>query len=176
MVKKFLTLLLPLLAVSLALPAVSAAGKSACPSSALCLWQNYAYGGIQWTYSINSWPQDQWDYVGGEANDRTSSLYNNRVHAALISQNANPATEGGGIACVAPGQSYEDLSGLAWPQSNDSANDSISGFVLYSNVASCSGSPVLKVRYLEGAPKTTTSTESQVQNTTTSTESQPSSG
>src|ERR1700677_4316700 len=107
--RRFCVAALLLAMTSLAVPAVSAAGKSSCESSALCLWENYAYGGKQWTYSISYWPQNQWDYVGGEANDTVSALYNNRVHAALVGQNANPQTEGGGIACISPGQSYENL-------------------------------------------------------------------
>lgn len=163
MVKRLLVPMVLVLAMaSLMAPASSSAAKSSCPSSALCLWQNYAYGGSQWTFSINSWPQDQWDYVGGEANDRASSVYNNRVHAALIAQNANPATEGGGIACLNPGQSYEDLAEWHWPQNFNSANDSVSGFVLYSSVSSCSGDPVL-VQIEEEARPNTNTTESQTQ-------------
>jgi hypothetical protein len=163
MVKRLLTpAVLILTAASLAWPALASAAKSSCPSSSLCLWQDYAYSGTQWTFSISSWPQDQWDYVGGEANDRASALFNNRVHAALIGQNANPATEGGGIACINPGQSYEDLAEWHWPQNFASANDSVSGFVLYSEVSSCSGDPVLVQIEEEVRPNTNT-TESQTQ-------------
>jgi Peptidase inhibitor family I36 len=101
-------------------------GLGSCPSSAFCMWENNAYGGTQWTYSINSYPQNSWFYVGSGANDHASSYYNDRVHSTYINQNY-PAN--GGQACLPAGSTNENLGNFDWPN-GQGANDSISAIYL----------------------------------------------
>jgi hypothetical protein len=108
---------------------VNPAGSyTSCPSSAFCMWKDAYFGGTQWTYSINSYPQNTWFYVGSGANDQASSFYNHRVHSTYINQNY-PAN--GGQACIPSEIIYENLFELAWGGGyGGNANDSISAIYL----------------------------------------------
>lgn len=101
-----------------------------CPESSLCLYQNSNLEGTRWSYGISKYSQNEWHYVGSEANDRASSWWNNRVHSSYVSQNY-PAS--GGEECLSPEVAGE-FAGEYWAQNGDSENDSVSAFNLLSYV------------------------------------------
>lgn len=135
--------LVALVGVSLSVAALAAApaavaAKSSCGGSSWCMWENAYYEGTLWTYSIGSYPQNKWFYVGGDANDEASSTFNNRVHNTWVSENWEPS---GGIVCTTPGGSKENLREWKWPQNENNANDTISSLDLEESGTSCEGDP-----------------------------------
>ncbi len=140
-IRKLFALLTMLTVFFFVFTASSSASLMNCPSSNLCLWQDSLYDGSLWVYSpVNGakWSYEEWHYVGASANDRTSSLWNNRVHVSFVSQNAFPPVEAGGISCLAPNDAYKDLAEWEWESDyNENANDSISGFFFIEDATSC---------------------------------------
>jgi len=111
-----------------------ARAAATCPSSAFCMWSGAEFTGKLWYYSITEWSQNEWHYVGSEANDKAVSLYNNRVHITWVSKNWPPSE---GEACIKPGQAYSDLIGKWFEYHPSEAWDSISSFVLSEKQTSC---------------------------------------
>jgi Peptidase inhibitor family I36 len=111
-------------------PASGRAGIGQCPASSFCMWQNSNYntsvsGGF-WAYTYGNYALYTWFYVGDSANDKASSLYNNRAWATGIDKDYNPA-DTTDLYCLAGHYQNANLSPYAWHDGSNE-NDSISAF------------------------------------------------
>jgi hypothetical protein len=113
--------------------------KSQCPGHSLCLWQNASYnpnGGGFWFWTFGQVAADRFHYVGDNANDKASALFNNRVWAAGIAGDF-PATHNlNRVGCLLGLASYPNLANNIW-NDGSSVNDSISSYELASNPNDC---------------------------------------
>jgi hypothetical protein len=120
--------------------AVAPMSKSQCPGHSFCMWQNYDYnntvsGGF-WSYTYNNpWGILEWYYVGDNANDKATSIFNNRGWRTGINKDVNPASTVD-VYCRAGGYYDSDLVGNHWPDGS-SENDSISAFWFSYDNTSC---------------------------------------
>lgn len=110
-----------------------------CPAHSFCLWQNYSYnnygaGGF-WAYDYNTNPHLEWLFVGAEANDQASSLYNNRAYKVGINKDANPPSALNKL-CLGGGTQDSLLTEKLWPD-NTEVNDSISAIWFSQNSTDC---------------------------------------
>ena len=88
----------------------------------LCLWRDGDYENTFWSFIPSSW--DRWFYVGDNANDQSSSLYNNRSRCTYVNKDYPPSGQ-----TIALPQQYaiEHLSNWSWPDGSN-MNDSISSY------------------------------------------------
>jgi Peptidase inhibitor family I36 len=104
-----------------------------CPSSTLCTFQNYAYGGTRWNFPWSSYPHGQWFWIGSGPNDKISSLYNHRGWISDFAKNC-PA-DNNAVYIGGEGHVYNLNNGSSsntW-QDNTSVNDSISAIALWTS-------------------------------------------
>jgi len=97
---------------------------------ALCMWQTAGYSGDFYWWTESTVPQNTWTYVGDNANDTISAIYNHRVHSSYISADFPPASR---QACLPTEFAASNLSGYDWPGTSSNMNDSISGFDILSS-------------------------------------------
>jgi Peptidase inhibitor family I36 len=102
-------------------------GSGSCKSSTFCMWQDSSEKGSLYYYPISEYAQDKELYVGSYANDKASSIYNDRVHETIVQENFNVL---GGEAVIGAGKKYENLAGNAYPNNGVNMNDSISAIWL----------------------------------------------
>lgn len=119
------------LATGLSLAATGAAQASAarqpttpadqltCPASTFCMWTNANFTGSRFDFHG---PLNTWIYVGPTADNRASSLDNNRGEVTWVAKNVLPSTE---RVCLRPHQAVANLATVSWPDGT-SMNKSIS--------------------------------------------------
>jgi Peptidase inhibitor family I36 len=100
-----------------------------CPSSTLCTYQNAQYnqnGGTQWNFPYSSTPHQTWTWVGTQANDKISSLYNNRAWVSYFGKNCPVDSQ---TYAFVGGEKVQDLTGWQWPNGSG-MNDTTSAIAL----------------------------------------------
>ncbi len=120
--------------------ALQPASIGQCPAHSFCMWQNYNYnntvsGGF-WAYTLNNpWGVYNWYYVGDNANDQATSIYNARSWRTGIDKDYNPASTRD-VYCLGGGYANSNLTQNRWPDGS-SENDSISAFWFSTTTTSC---------------------------------------
>jgi len=121
-------------------PVRPAVAPENCTIGNLCTYQNMFFnvnGGTQWNFNYNTRSHNVWIYVGDAANDKITSLVNDRNVQSSIAENkiqitadkcanidGNGGNEGGSAE-------LSDLSFIRWSDGNK-MNDSISAIELQS--------------------------------------------
>ncbi len=112
--------------VSVLLPA----SRSQCPAHSFCMWQNYDWNNVVsggfWSYTNGDYALVTWFYVGNNANDQATSIYNNRAFRTAIDIDVPPVSDTNRY-CLAGGYADSNLVGNSWP-GGSTENDSISAF------------------------------------------------
>ena len=90
----------------------------------LCLWRDSNYSGGEWFYNENNFGTNHWLFVGPDANDQASSVYNNRSKVTYLGKDSPPGTN---IVCLPVQWATSNLSAFAWPDGSN-MNDSVSSF------------------------------------------------
>ncbi|HKT02692.1 MAG TPA: peptidase inhibitor family I36 protein [Rugosimonospora sp.] len=111
--------------------AAPAATPVNCPGSTLCTYENANYNnsgasGTQWNFAFNSSPHLVWFYVGNAANDKISSLYNNRAWVSYVNKDCPARTN---TYAFAGGARPADFSSWSWPDGSG-MNDTISSIAM----------------------------------------------
>lgn len=127
-------------ACAVAVPSAPAqAAQSNGPAHSFCIWQNYDYNNEVsvhfWYYTYGNFQNYAWNYVGGNANDQASSLWNNREFDLGVNKDFNPPS-GTDRYCYGGGTAISNLATRNWPDST-SENDSISAFWFSATASSC---------------------------------------
>jgi hypothetical protein len=112
-------------------PSVPLADLHGCPAHSFCMWNNAGFTGTRWTYNDSTLPHNLWLPVGSAANNKASSLDNNRALTTGFSKNLPPST--GSFACLFPHRSLASLAAHTWLNGTP-MNNSISGFALSSTL------------------------------------------
>lgn len=98
-----------------------------CPAHTLCTYENANYNnsganGTQWNFNYNTSPHLVWFYVGSAANDKISSMYNNRAWVTYVNKSCPAGTNS---YAFAGGTKPANLASWGWPDGTG-MNDSIS--------------------------------------------------
>ena len=102
-----------------------------CPGSTLCTYENANYNnsgasGTQWNFPYNSSPHKVWFYVGDAANDRISSLFNNRAWVSYVNKDCPARTN---TYAFAGGAKPANFGTWSWPDGSG-MNDTISALAM----------------------------------------------
>lgn len=95
------------------------------PRDGYCEWQNVGYEGDFWWYDAKALSHNTWHYVLASANDKASSIYNQRTEGTLVAKNMPPSNPD--EVCIIYQAAYGNLTAYEWPD-HTTMNDSISSF------------------------------------------------
>jgi peptidase inhibitor family I36 len=117
-------------------PAAMQRVKSQCTGSnhpsSLCLWRDAGYAGTIWSFSVATYGQNNYHFVGGRPNDQASAFYNHRTNATVVFKDFNAGNPNSGLSfCIPHASGFSNLTLHQWAN-HTSMNDSISAFNLTS--------------------------------------------
>jgi hypothetical protein len=96
-----------------------------CAAHSWCMWTLFSFTGTRYTFNYNSYPHNEWLFIGNNQNDEARSIDNNRAFITFVGK-SYPVTASVQTACSEG--AVGNLENHSWPNGT-SASASISAIL-----------------------------------------------